>query len=137
MDTDTDWEPSPEARRLQIALEMQEAGIAEYRQRMRDRHPGASEDEIRLRVAAWLAAPSTFPDFLETPEGAIGYLIAARVAGGSSEGLADLRLLMPMASGADLDIARHRVQRAQRRPVFTLGRDLPAELERHIADMGR
>jgi Rv0078B-related antitoxin len=61
-------EQSPEARRLQEALEMHEFGVALYRQRMRREHPQASEEEVDAMVRAWLAEPPR-EDRLRRPSG--------------------------------------------------------------------
>jgi hypothetical protein len=48
---------TPEAARVQAALDMHELGVRLYRQRMRREHPQASRDEIDDMVRAWLTAP--------------------------------------------------------------------------------
>lgn len=51
-----DW--TPEAKRLQSALEMHEFGVQLYRQRMRRERPEASSTEIDGLVRRWLTAPA-------------------------------------------------------------------------------
>lgn len=45
---------TPEARRLHIASDLFEAGVALHRQTLRRRHPDADEAEITRRLRAWL-----------------------------------------------------------------------------------
>jgi hypothetical protein len=47
-------EVSPRSRRLALAIELLEAGIALQAQRYRREHPGASEAEVAAFVQAWL-----------------------------------------------------------------------------------
>lgn len=46
---------SAEAQRFRQALDMAQAGIDLYRQRMRREHPGATAEEIEELVQDWLA----------------------------------------------------------------------------------
>ena len=48
---------TPEATRVQAALDMHELGVRLYRQRMHREHPQADRDEIDAMVTAWLAEP--------------------------------------------------------------------------------
>ena len=48
---------TPEATRVQAALEMHELGVRLYRQRMHREHPRANRNEIDGMVTAWLAEP--------------------------------------------------------------------------------
>lgn len=53
---------SPEAQRFRLTLDMAEAGIELYRQRMRREHPSASDEEIEARVQGWLMRrPGDYP----------------------------------------------------------------------------
>jgi hypothetical protein len=45
---------SPEAQRFRLALDMADAGIQMYRQRMRREHPNAGAEEIEAEVQGWL-----------------------------------------------------------------------------------
>lgn len=49
---------TPEAARVQAALDMHELGVRLYRQRMHREHPQANRDEIDGMVRAWLAQPA-------------------------------------------------------------------------------
>lgn len=49
---------SPEAERLQAALDMHDLGIRLYRQRMHREHPHANRTQIDNMVKTWLAEPS-------------------------------------------------------------------------------
>lgn len=42
------------ARRLQVALDLFEAGVAMMRQKLRREHPDWSEAEVEARLSAWL-----------------------------------------------------------------------------------
>lgn len=53
MEADRPWD-SPEAQRFRLALDMAEAGIRLYRQRMWREHPGADAEEIEAEVQGWL-----------------------------------------------------------------------------------
>lgn len=53
MDTNRSWD-SPEAQRFRLALDMADAGIQMYRQRMRREHPDAGPEEIEAEVQGWL-----------------------------------------------------------------------------------
>jgi Rv0078B-related antitoxin len=53
----TETEPSPEAARMQEALEMYDLGVLMYRTRMRREHPQARKAGIDAMVRAWLTAP--------------------------------------------------------------------------------
>jgi Rv0078B-related antitoxin len=46
---------TPEASRVQAALEMHELGVRMYRQRMHREHPEATRREIDGMITAWLA----------------------------------------------------------------------------------
>jgi len=46
---------TPEARRVQAALEMHELGVRMYRQRMHREHPQATRREIDGMITTWLA----------------------------------------------------------------------------------
>jgi hypothetical protein len=48
---------TPEAERLQSALDMHDLGVRLYRQRMLREHPDASGPEIDWLVRAWLTSP--------------------------------------------------------------------------------
>ncbi len=48
---------TPEAARMQAALDMHALGVRLYRQRMHREHPQASRDEIDAMVRAWLTDP--------------------------------------------------------------------------------
>lgn len=52
------FEWTPEAERLQSALEMHEFGVQLYRQRMRRERPEANSVEIDGLVRRWLTAPA-------------------------------------------------------------------------------
>lgn len=54
---DDAFELTPEAERLRSAMEMQEFGVALYRQRMRRENPDATEAKIDALVRSWLIAP--------------------------------------------------------------------------------
>lgn len=56
---------SPEAQRMRDAVALNEAVEQIYRQQMRRRNPGATEEEIEAMVKAW----QTGPDRGERPEG--------------------------------------------------------------------
>jgi hypothetical protein len=61
MELDSSWD-SPEAQRFRLALDMADAGIGLYRQRMRREHPGANNEEIEAEVQAWLMLrPGDYP----------------------------------------------------------------------------
>jgi len=45
---------SPRARRLRLALDLFDAGLAMHRQTLRRRHPDADDAEIERRISAWL-----------------------------------------------------------------------------------
>lgn len=45
---------SPEAQRFRLALDMAQAGIELYRQRMRREHPDADDEVIEAEVQGWL-----------------------------------------------------------------------------------
>jgi len=47
-------DPAPAARRLQLALELHEAGVAMHRQTLRREHPDLSDEEIDSLLADWL-----------------------------------------------------------------------------------
>jgi hypothetical protein len=49
---------TPEAARVQAALDMHQLGVRLYRQRMHREHPQANRDEIDGMVRAWLAEPA-------------------------------------------------------------------------------
>ena len=51
-------EQSPEAVRMQEALEMYDLGVLMYRTRMCREHPQASKAEIDAMVRTWLTAPA-------------------------------------------------------------------------------
>ena len=53
MDAESSWD-SPEAQRFRLALDMADAGIGLYRQRMRREHPDASDEEVEAEVQGWL-----------------------------------------------------------------------------------
>jgi hypothetical protein len=57
MNTGTGCELTPEAARMQEALEMYGLGVRMYRQRMRREHPEASKGAIDAMVRAWLTSP--------------------------------------------------------------------------------
>jgi len=46
---------TPEAKRVQAAVEMHELGVRMYRQRMHREHPQATRREIDGMITAWLA----------------------------------------------------------------------------------
>jgi hypothetical protein len=48
---------TPEAMRIEAAIDMHEFGVRLYRQRMRREHPLANRDQIDSMVRAWLAEP--------------------------------------------------------------------------------
>jgi len=48
---------TPEAARLQAAMDMHELGVKLYRQRMRREHPQADRADIDRMVKTWLAEP--------------------------------------------------------------------------------
>ncbi len=61
VDADSSWD-SPEAQRFRLALDMAEAGLQLYRQRMRREHPNASDEEIEAEVQGWLMRrPGDYP----------------------------------------------------------------------------
>jgi hypothetical protein len=61
VDADVSWD-SPEAQRFRLALDMAEAGIELYRQRMRREHPDADDEEIEAEVQGWLMRrPGDYP----------------------------------------------------------------------------
>jgi hypothetical protein len=61
VDAESSWD-SPEAQRFRLALDMAEAGIGLYRQRMRREHPNASDEEVEAEVQGWLMRrPGDFP----------------------------------------------------------------------------
>lgn len=49
---------TPEAERMQSALEMHDLGVQFFRQRMHREHPEASRAEIDGLVRGWLTAPA-------------------------------------------------------------------------------
>lgn len=53
MDANRSWD-APEAQRFRLALDMADAGIQIYRQRMRREHPAAGAEEIEAEVQGWL-----------------------------------------------------------------------------------
>ena len=46
--------PHPAARRLQIACELHDLGVAMMKQRLRREHPDEADAEIQTRLGAWL-----------------------------------------------------------------------------------
>ena len=48
---------TPEAVRIEAAIDMHEFGVRLYRQRMRREHPQADRDQIDGMVRTWLAEP--------------------------------------------------------------------------------
>lgn len=46
--------PDASARRLLTALELHDLGVAMMEQRLRRENPGATEEELRERLRAWL-----------------------------------------------------------------------------------
>lgn len=57
MDADRSWD-SPEAQRFRLALDMADAGIQLYRQRVKREHPDADAEEIEAEVQRWLVRRS-------------------------------------------------------------------------------
>jgi len=60
---------SPEAARLQAAMEMHELGVKLYRQKMHREHPQAARTDIDRMVSDWLAEP---PRSAQLPTGTQG-----------------------------------------------------------------
>ena len=72
---------------------------------------------------------------LTVPVATTAHLIALKVLAGRSQDLTDVAYLIPAASPADLDVARDAVKLIQTRG-FNRGRDVVAELEELITDIG-
>ena len=73
---------------------------------------------------------------LMVPVATTAHLIALKILAGRDQDVADLGNLGRAASDADLDTARDSVRLITARG-FNRGRDIVAELEQYIADMGR
>ena len=71
---------------------------------------------------------------LSAPVATTGHLIALKTLAGRNQDLTDLGSLIPAASTEDLDVAREAVIHAR---GFNREQDVPADLDKLIAELGR